>query len=171
MRVVGTLKLKLKPTLGEAPIAFDGCAADAESFGDFGFGEADEELQFDDTGLAGIDLFEAGEGLVNGDDVDVGMSGGGVVLERRFGCTAAAAFSQAGSGMIDQDAAHHGGGEGEEVAPVFDFDGGLSEHADIKLMDKSGGLKGMILTLPHEGAAGKDAQLVVELFDEGVAGG
>lgn len=169
--MVGTLKLKLKPTLGEAPIAFDGCAADAERIRDFGFGEANEEFQFDDAGLAGIDLLEALERLVNGDDVGVGMSGGGSILQGGLSSASTAPFSQTGTGMVDENAPHDSGGEGEEVAAILDFDGGLAEEADIEFVDEGSGLQGVVLTLAHQGAAGENAQLVIELLDEGVACG
>ena len=169
--MVGTLKLKLKPTLGEAPVAFDSCTADAERISDLGFGEADEEFQFDDAGLAGIDLLQALERLIDSDDVGIGMSGGGGILQGGLSSAAAAPFSQTGAGMIDENAPHDSGCEGEEVAAVLDFDGGLAEEADIEFVDQGSGLQRVVLAFPHQGAAGENTQLVIELLDEGVARG
>jgi hypothetical protein len=72
--------------------------------------------------------------------------------------------------MIDEDTPHDRGGKGEEVAAVLDLDFGLAEEADIEFMDERGGLECVVLAFPHESAAGKDAKLVIELFDEEIAG-
>jgi hypothetical protein len=126
----GASKFGVEPGAGDLPVAFDGAFGDFEGLGDFGFGEAGEVAHLDDLALAGVLFVEAGEGLVEG-EVTGGVAG--VVLKvivEGCGGEAGAAFGGLmGAGMIDEEAAHDGAGEGEEMVAVADGDGCVAEDA------------------------------------------
>lgn len=164
------IDLDLEPALGEGPIALHRGAGDPEGFGDFVFGQPGEELHFDDSAFSLVDGFQAGERLVDGEDVGIRVDGGGRVLELHLDGAAAAALSEAGSGVVDQDMAHDGGGNREEVPAVSDLDGGLAEEADVDLMDKRRGLKRMRVLFARQRALGDQAQFIIDLGDELIAG-
>ena len=63
-------EFSFQPGSGHAPVALDGAFGDAEDLGDFFKVEAAEEMVFDDAGLAGVELGEVFEGLVQDEDVD-----------------------------------------------------------------------------------------------------
>lgn len=67
----------MEPGAGDTPVTFDGAFGDAEGVGDFAFGESSEEAHFDDAALARVEVFEADEGLVDGEE----LIGIGVVVE------------------------------------------------------------------------------------------
>lgn len=132
----GASKFGVEPDAGDAPVAFDGAFGDAEGFGDFVFREAGEEAHLDDLALAGIDRVEARECLVEG---EVAGGIGGVVMEmfvKGGGGDAGATFGgEVGAGVIDEEAAHDGTGEGEEVVAVVDGDALIAEDAEIGFVD------------------------------------
>jgi hypothetical protein len=63
--------------------------------------------------------------------------------------------------MIHENAAHELGGDAEKLRPVLPLDAGLIHHPQIRFMHESGGLKGMVASLPLQVLAGETAQFLV----------
>ncbi len=89
-------------------------------------------------GLAGVELGETVESIVEAGEIDIGRGG----VEGRSELFGDADGDGAAAGFIDEDAAHEEGGDGEEVRAVLPGDGGLVEEAEVGFMDEGGGLEG-----------------------------
>jgi len=63
-------ELSFQPCPGHAPVALYGALGDFEDQGNFGKGETAKEMQFDDSGLARVELRQALEGLIQDEHVD-----------------------------------------------------------------------------------------------------
>src|SRR6185436_11295800 len=68
-------KLESQARFGVGPVVFGGGEGDAEGVSHLGHGHADEEAELDDGRGARIGLFELGEGVVEGEKVEVGLFG------------------------------------------------------------------------------------------------
>ncbi len=109
-----------QPCSGHGPIAVDGARGDGEDFGDLIYGEASEETEIDDAGLIFVERAKAIEALVEGDKIDSAFFKlNGEVIEGDSLLAAAALDAFARFGVVDEDAAHGHGGDGEEVAAIF----------------------------------------------------
>lgn len=137
-----------------------------EDGGGFVDGEAAEVTQFDDVGLAGIELGEAGEGGIEEAEIDIGRGG----VERRCGLFDDADRDGAAAGFIDEDAAHEECGDAEEVGAAFPFDGGLAKEAEVSFVNEGGGLEGCAGGLVAHVRAGEAVEVVVDEGDERVPG-
>ena len=137
-----------------------------EDGGGFVDGEAAEVAEFDDVGLAGIELGEAGEGGVEEGEVDIGRGG----VESRSGLFDDADRDGAAAGFIDEDAAHEEGGDSEEVGAAFPLDGGLVEKAEVRFVDEGGGLERCAGRVAAHVRAGEAVEVVIDEGREGVPG-
>ena len=82
---------------------------------------------------------------------------------------AAAAFvAQLAPRVIDEDAAHHLRGDGEEVAAILPVDVALIEQLQVGLVDDGGGLQPVVPPLARELARGQRIELVVDERDQTV---
>lgn len=63
------MKLAVEPGSSHEPIPVDGAAGDTEDFGDLLFGETGKIAEFDDAALAGTDVGEAAQGIIEGEDI------------------------------------------------------------------------------------------------------
>jgi hypothetical protein len=160
-----------EPGAGEGPVAFDGAFGDAEGFGDFVDVHAAEEAEFDDLGLAGVDGSEFFEGFVECEDVFVFLGGeGDGFVEGDAGSAAAAFIALVGAGVVDEDAAHGLGGDGEEVVFALPIDAGLVDEFHVGFVDEGGGLEGVVEAFLGEVVAGQSAEFVVNEREELVGG-
>ena len=114
-------------------------------------------------------MLQSGHGLVQrhkGVGALLGRQRG--LIERDALPVAAALPGLSRSGVVDDDVAHGGGGQGEEVGPVLDLDPGLVDELEVGLVDQAGGperdLPAPSLELPACGAV----KLVVEEGDESI---
>jgi hypothetical protein len=48
------------------------------------------------------------------------------------------------AGVVDQDAAHYAGGHTDEVSPIFPIGAVDLAQAQVRFMDESGGLEGVV---------------------------
>ncbi len=163
----------LEPGASELPVAFDGASGDfaAQDFGDFDGGEAAEEFQLDDAGLAGVGLGEFIESVVEPDHVGVGAGGEAVEIDGgAFGVVAAALGGEALAGVVDEDAAHDAGGHADEVGAALP--GHAVELADLQVgfVDERGGLERMAGALLMEDGGGEAPEVLVEQGGEFVEG-
>ena len=68
--------------------------------------------------------------------------------------------------MVNQNLAHEAGGDGVEVAPVFELWGGGAGEPEVDFVDQGGGLEGMARAFAPEGTHGEPVQLTVDKGDE-----
>lgn len=162
--------LYLKPTLRKSPIALDCGPSDVQDARYFVFSEAGEKLHFDDAGLPGVQRFQPGQGLIDGQNIHVRIGGGDGVLHLDLDRAAAAALGLASSGMVHQDMPHHCGGDREEVAAIPDVYGALPDQADVEFVDQGCRLQRVRILFPGERATSKGAQLIVDLRHQHVSG-
>ena len=73
--------------------------------------------------------------------------------------------------MIDEDAAHDGGRDGEEVRAVAPLHAPLIDEPQVALVHERGGLERVLASLAAHGALGVPAQLLVDRGDEPVRRG
>ena len=162
-----------EPGFGEGGIPFGSNEGDAEDVGDLFEAEAAEEAEFEDGGFAFVEVAEAVEGVVEGEEF-VGAVGGdidaGFELDEFAAC---AFFGFVGAGEIDEDATHDFGGEGVEVGAVFEGGVVLFDHAHVGFVDERGGLQGMVRPLVAHVAGGDFVEFRIDergqLIDCGVA--
>ena len=83
------------------------------------------------------------------------------VFEQDFLTVAAAARGTMLARIIEQDAAHLGGGHGHEMTAAFERCA-LVHHADVGFVDERRGLHGVLAALAAEVGAGQAMQLVVD---------
>jgi hypothetical protein len=159
---------------GDEPFAIDGAGGDAEGFGGFSDGHADEDAEVDDVAEAGVELAEFFEGVIEGEEVDGGggLAGiGEIVGERLAGAWAAAFEAFFTAGGIHEDAAHgFAGGRVEAVAvgPVLAV---VGEELDVNFMDESGGLEGVAGGFGTHFGGGEAAKVVVNEGEKAGLGG
>jgi hypothetical protein len=142
-----------------------------EGFGDFVDAEAAEEAEFDDFGLAGVEGGEAFEGFVEGEDVFVFLGGeGDGFIEDDARAASAALVALVGAGVVDKDAAHGLGGDGEEVRLALPVDARLIDELHVGFVDEGGRLEGVVVAFLGEVMAGEGAEFIVDEGEEFVSG-
>jgi len=152
-------------------MAGDGSNRDPEGFGGFLVGHAAEVAELDDFGLLGVELGEPFQGGIEGNEFDrLGLDAGGVVIE--FDGRAAVAFGgDLAAGMVDEDAADHLSGDGEEVSAVLPVDIGMADEAEEGFVDDGGAGQGVAVAFAAELAAGDAAEFSVDERGERVERG
>lgn len=155
---------------GEGPVAFDGAGRDVEEGGNLFDGEAAEVAQLDDLALAGVEVFEAEEGFIEEDDVVEFFGGDGeVVVELDALEVAIALQGVVGAGVVDQDAAHDVGGDGDEVLAVVPL-GVFAGEAEVGFVDEGGGLEGVVGALAAHVGGGEAMEFGVDEGKEFLSG-
>jgi hypothetical protein len=138
------------------------------------FLEAGEEAQLHHARLARVERGEAGEGVVEGDDVERVLAagaagGGGRGLVERDAHAAVALGRPMAPRVVHQDAAHGGGGDAEEVRAALPV-GVLADEAEEGLVEERGGLQRVAVALAAHGVDGEQVQLVVDEGRESLGG-
>ena len=112
-----------------------------------------------------VDLLEARQRLVDGDDVGEGRSERRRLAVELDALLLAAVLDAAiVAGALDEDAPHGNGRGGEEVAaPVPASVAAVAGKAQVGLVDERGGLQRQAGWLPCDARTGQSAQLVVDL--------
>ena len=166
-----------EPGAGDGPFPFDGGWGEGEGDGGVGNGEAGEVAEFDDADLAGIELLELGEGVVEAFEVD-GFRLGMIwdfEIDGEMGGAVASLFGVAVAGAVAEDAAHHLGGGGIEFQAAVEIDRMLLDEAEVGFVDEGGGLEGVAGAFAGKVAGREAAKFGVDERDEclqcgGVAG-
>ena len=162
-----------EPGFGGDPVALDGSCRQAEDFGRLFDRQAAEVAQFDQTGLAGVLAVERVQGIVEVEEIHrFGGGGSGGVTHRLQGDGQGdvTLFGVAGADVIDQDAADHLGGDGQEMGAAFEVGLALVHELQIGFVDQGGWLQGMMARLAGHLAAGDAAHLVVDEREDTVEG-
>ena len=139
----------VQPGAGETPVALHRGIRDLQRLGDLGDGEAAEEAEGNDLGLAGMHPRQAIQSLVEGDHIEAPfVEGNQDLIEGHASPFADPLGGPLASGVVDQDLAHRLGGGGEQIAAVGGIGEGVAfEEADDGLVDQCAGLEGMVGTL------------------------
>lgn len=161
----------MQPGLGDDPFALDGAFRNAGHAGGFGDRQAAEITELDDAGLERVEPFELFEGEMEIEDIDRGFGSGGAVGFDAEGGAGAALFGAAGAGVIDENAAHEEGGEGEEVGAIFPVAVGSADEAHESLVDERGGLEGVAGALVAEVVCRDAVKFRVSRLQQAVQGG
>lgn len=157
-----------EPCTSHSPIAFNGSRGYAEFEGDLFEGETGKEVHFEDIGLPWIERGEAGEGFVDGQDVSGGVVGSLNHLfdESDLNLSVSALFCAMGPRIIDENMAHHVGGEAKDAGPVLPHGIGFADEPQVGLIDQGCGLEGVIATLEAHLHHCQVMQLLVEAGGE-----
>jgi hypothetical protein len=160
----------IEPGDGEEPIAFGGAGMDFEEIANFVEGEAAEATEFNDAGGAGILGGEVGEEFIEVQELfDAGGGAGDIAMEGEPFESATAFGGTVGAGMIDEQAAHGGGGDGKEVFATAPEKVVLTCHTEEEFVDEGGGLECMILTFAGHTVGGYLAQFGVDDIEKATA--
>ena len=146
---------------------------DAQRGGRLLGGEAGEEPELDQLGLARVLRFELPEGLVQGEQaVAVPLLQGRLdVVEVEPAASAPGLAGLLVPGPVDQDAPHGLGGRGEEVPAAVPVPGLLPAHQpEVGLVDQGGGLERLARLLLGQLLGRQLAQLVVDERQELLGG-
>jgi len=96
-----------QPELGQPPVPLGGVGVNLENLGCLFEGHPTEEAHFNQLSFARVELRERIAGLVNSEQVPIGLIGRRQTLGQRPRDDSATAFDAAPrAGAIDQDAAH-----------------------------------------------------------------
>ena len=88
------------------------------------------------------------------------------VVEGHGGDATAAFFAKMGTGVVNQDATHELSGDSEEMGATLPLDGVLANEFEIGLVNKGGGLKGVVGALAAEVGPGQAFELAVHEGDK-----
>lgn len=160
-----------EPHSRELPIAQDGIARHAESFGGLFNGQSAKVPHFDDVTLARIDRLQRREGIVKGHQVVLRLSRCGLTFDERDAADAAAALLilPAPRG-VHEHAAHQPRGHREKVRAIRPPDALQVDQPQIRLIDQSSRLQAMTGTLPGHVLPRELAQFLVHQRNELIEG-
>lgn len=118
-------------------------------------------------------FLEGGEGIVEGGEfavLEIADIGGSIELD--LSMATAADLGVAAPGVIDKEAAHAFGGDGDEVLLVFEDHGvlGGAEEVEVDFVDEGGGLEGVIAAFALHVMLGEFAELGIDERHELVGG-
>src|SRR5687768_16112418 len=134
-RLVVQLGVQPAPRLG--PIAPRRSESDTECFRGLLFAHPAEETTFHDARLSLVELTEAVQRLVEGDDEVCPFVGGQVDrLEWHTRLLAATLESPTASCAIDEDPPHRDRGDAEEVRAPLPLDARLIDQLEVRLVDE-----------------------------------
>ena len=164
------LELAGEPGRGERPIAARRAHGGFENGGDLLLFEPAEEAHLDDLRLAREGGREPLERAIDIEELDPGSSPAACdVGELDVRRTAAALRGVALAGAIDQNPAHHGRRERQEVVAILVAHPVVADEPEIGFMYQSGRLQCEMALLAAQPLTRHDAQLAVERFDQALA--
>ncbi len=135
-----------------------------EELGCFLDGQASEDAQLGDFGLAVVQSREAVEDLIHLAEDDNGNSGGFREIGQADERVSATAFAGVASFIMGaEDAAHHLGGNSENVGTVGEVDAVLADEPEVGFVDKGGGLKCVLAAFIAHVRSGEAMQFAVQL--------
>lgn len=150
----------MKPGLGHCPLTSRGRARNTKHVGRLLEAESREVPQLDEAFLIRIELGEAGECLVEGDDVDVSLVGGReqCLFEGKVFGGPAAFFTAMRSRMIDQYPTHRLSRDREEMSAIPPLDMPLVDKFEVGLMYECCGLQRVVGPLSTQICSGLPVQ-------------
>jgi hypothetical protein len=132
-----------------------------EGLGCFAESQAGEEAEFDELGRAGVFAGQLAQGFIDSEEVVVRRVNRNFELVKVESLTAAAFFSRAVAGAVDEDAAHGFGRGGKEVAAVLPLKRLVADQTEVSFVDEGGSLNRLARFFLGEPACGELAKLVV----------
>ena len=157
-----------QPGSREAKVAFDGRQRDAHRFCRLFQGETTKEALLENSALAGIDLFEASQRIV-----ELGERVGLAVGDRerlrqldRSGAAAAATCSAPRSRVIDEQPPHDPRRHRQKVRAVAKASTAQVDQLEIRLMDERRGIQRGARVLVPEALMGDTAEMLVHERDK-----
>jgi hypothetical protein len=127
------------------PVVVGGAGGDAQNFGRFLQGHADEITQLHQFSLNLVLNGEFVERLIHGEEFVVVTGRGNFhTLKVHALLVAAVAQGALAAGFVNQDAAHRLGGSAEEMGAAIELWIGLANQPQPGFMDERGGLQGLV---------------------------
>jgi len=157
------------------PIVLHGALGHAKEMGDFLDVEPGEEPELDDPGLTFI---EPGERFERGVQAQKLVEVKGGIVRRRQGFrqrdtlpAAAPFFPSSTTGVVDEEAPHDVGTDGEKMRAATPVHSGLIDQLQVRLVNQGGRLQRVSETLAPHVERGPLTQLVVDEWQKVLSGG
>jgi hypothetical protein len=139
----------------------------ATDFRNFVNGHAAKETQFGDLSPEAIELCQPIQSVVEGQELYRMLNSyGHRVFQGNRKVIPAAFFGVRGTGVIDQDPAHHLCSHAKEMSPVLQIPLALLDKPQPGFMHQGGGLQSMVRALPAHVTTGKTPEFVIDQCDE-----
>lgn len=153
-----------EPGLSDDPVALHGLERDAEDGGGFLEGEPGEVALFDDGCGARIGSGEAIEGVIESEELAGGLVAeeGSDVVDRNEIRVRAALLALSRACIVDEDAAHGLGGDGEEMAAVLGVEFFTFGETQIGFVYECGRTERVTGPFVSELSVSEDAEFVVD---------
>jgi hypothetical protein len=166
-----SFQARAEPGLGESQILGQRRPGHGHRFGGLVIREATEIDEFHRVRRPLLQRREPAERVVERQQVNFGRRFADArFVEGQDRAGAAALGPGPRPGVVHEDAAHHSGGQGKEVAAVADLDPGVGQ-LEPRLVHERGGLKGVGTPLAPHGQPGLTPELIVELRRHVLHGG
>ena len=123
--------------------------------------ESREVPELDKLRLKWVDPAELLEGIVECENVERVVCIVWDLFQTHARRAAAALVSETLARVINEDATHHVCSYSEKLRAILPVSGALIDEAQVRLVNQSGGLKGMAVRFPAHCVRGDTAQLVV----------
>ena len=159
----------MQPRPRHAPVALDRAGRYAQCLRRLLHAEAGEEAQLDDPRLLRVEGGQPFKRLVEGDQVNLlSARHAHRLVERESDFRPAALLRPLHPRVVDEDAAHQVGGDGEEVGAALPRHVLRVHQPEVRLVDERRGLERVTGALAPEVARRLEAQLLVDERDEPV---
>jgi hypothetical protein len=160
-----------KPGPGVGPIVVGGARGDAEDFGRFLEGHADEVAQLDQFRFGLALLCEFVERVIHGEQLVV-VARGGKFRRLKINALLPASMTQRAlaAGVVNQDAAHRLGCRGEEMSAICELRVFLAHQAHPGLMNQCRGLECLTGGFVRHPVRRQFAQLLIDQRKQFVRG-
>ena len=142
------------------PPGVGGARGDAEIVGRFAEGSTAEVTQAHELGHPRVDRGQSVEGLVDREDVVIGVASGKAVQVDRHLPPRPALGCHAGAGVVNEDSPHGLGGGGEEVAAAVELL--ISDQPQVGFVNQRGGVEGVAGGFGGHARGGELPELIVD---------
>ncbi len=150
------------------PFALQRSQFEVQRFRGFLVGQAQRELQFDHSALLRRLLSQLVEEDINGDGL---LERGRVGKDALWQCFDRQQFRvRSASGVVDQEAAHDDGGDGEEVTTILPVDVFRSSQSKECFVDQCRGLQSVARPLSPEATRGNGAEIGHQHLEQALLG-
>ncbi len=142
------------------PPGVSGARSDAEIAGRRAEGSTAEVTQAHELGDPRVDRGQSVKGLVDGEDVVIGVASGKAVQVDRHLPPRSALRCHAGAGVVNENSSHGFGGGGEEVAAAVEQL--ISDEPQVGFVNERGGIEGVARGFGCHARSGELSQLIVD---------
>ena len=164
------IQVGVQPAARLGPVALDRARADAQGLRGLVLGEPAEEAALDHPGLARVHVRKPHQRGVEGHEQVGALVGGEQVhrFQRDAPGARPALHRAAPAGVVDEDASHRRGRDGEEMGPVLEARLALVDEPQVGLVDQRRGAERVAGRFPPELAVRQAAQLLIDDGEDGV---